>query len=51
MGVTAVVNWRLKHDFAREFAESLRRGGDDRPLGEIEIAAMLADGESSRDPP
>jgi putative membrane protein len=39
MGVTAFVNWRLQHDFAREWAESLRVKGK-KPLGEEAIARM-----------
>jgi putative membrane protein len=39
MGITAVINWRLQRDFAREWAESLRVKIK-TPLGEDEIARM-----------
>lgn len=39
MCIVAVVNARLKRDFAREFAESLRVKNA-RPLGEVEIARL-----------
>ena len=38
MLVTAAINWRLRHDFAREFATSLRVKLA-QPLGEEAIAA------------
>lgn len=39
MCVTAAINWRFQHDFAREWTESLRvkRAA---PLGEIELSRM-----------
>lgn len=40
MTVTALVNWRLQRDFAREFQDSLRVA-DPVPLGEHKLAAML----------
>ena len=39
MGVTALVNWRLQRDFAREWVESLRVKSR-QPLGEEAIARM-----------
>lgn len=39
MSITAVINWRLQRDFAREWVESLRVKNK-TPLGEDEIARM-----------
>jgi putative membrane protein len=39
MGVTALINWRLQRDFAREWGESLRVKVK-APLGEKELATM-----------
>jgi putative membrane protein len=39
MSITAVINWRLQRDFAREWAESFRVKHK-APLGEDEIARM-----------
>jgi putative membrane protein len=44
MSVTASINAHLKHDFAREWIESLQVK-DEQPLGEDEIARMLRDRE------
>jgi putative membrane protein len=41
MGVTAVVNWQLQRDFAREWMESLRVKHK-APLGENAIVHMTA---------
>ncbi len=41
MAATAAINWRLHHDFAREFAHSLRVKNA-KPLGEEAIAAARA---------
>ena len=41
MLVTVTINWRLKHDFARDWADSLKVK-DHRPSGEDEIRRMQA---------
>jgi len=45
MTVAALVNWRLRRDFAKEWAMSLG-GADPGPLGEQRVRAMLGDRES-----
>ncbi len=42
MSVTALINWRLQADFAREWSESLRIKGN-KPLGETAIKQMIND--------
>ena len=44
MALTAAINARLQRDFAREWADSLRVKGRE-PLGEVEIARMLEEGD------
>lgn len=41
------MNWRLRRDFAKEWALSLG-GADPGPLGEERVRAMLEDRESGR---
>jgi putative membrane protein len=44
---TAAINWRLQHDFAREWAESLRVKHP-APLGEDEIARLTSKQQPAR---
>ena len=44
MALTALLNAQLQRDFAREWADSLRVKGRE-PLGEVEIARMLEEGD------
>lgn len=50
MAVTAAINLRLRRDFAREWAESLRVKRR-RPLGEVAIREALDDRDGSNDRP
>jgi len=47
MCITAVINWRLQRDFAREWAESFRVKNK-APRGEDEVARMTQKQKKSK---